>query len=175
MRIYLTGLPASGKSTSGRVLADHFNIPFIDLDEEIEKRGRSIAELFAESEEEFRRVEKEELSTIISQSKNPSFCLSLGGGTLMDLENLKLVRNTGVLLFIDTPQDDILNRLAEEKKNNIRPMFRDQNSEQMEAQLKKIWRLRKANYLQSHIITGVQDHINPELLTKRVELFTKFG
>jgi len=174
-KIFITGMPASGKSTFGKSVADHLGLPFYDLDELIEAKGRSIEELFAESEAEFRAVEEETLSEFMEKQDNGSFCLALGGGTL-ELEGvIELLKEKGILIFLAADIDEISERLSLKKEAERRPMFIDLNSEQIGSELKKIWALRKAKYRKSHIITGVQEVPKPELLTKRIELFTKFG
>ena len=57
--ISLIGFMGSGKSTVGRLLADNLGIPFVDLDEEIEKEaGMSVPEIFSrEGEGGFRNRE----------------------------------------------------------------------------------------------------------------------
>jgi len=50
--IFLYGAPGSGKSSVGRLLADSLNLPFFDLDKEIEKTaGKSIPQIMAEQGE----------------------------------------------------------------------------------------------------------------------------
>ena len=58
--IVLVGLPGSGKSTVGPLLAAELKAPFIDLDHEIERRERmTVAEIFASrGEQEFRAMER---------------------------------------------------------------------------------------------------------------------
>ncbi len=67
MKIFLTGLPGSGKTTCGRKLAERLGWDFIDIDENIQKReGKSISEIFEEKGEEyFRFVESDELKKVV--------------------------------------------------------------------------------------------------------------
>ena len=56
----LVGFMGAGKTTVGREVAERLGRPFFDADEEIERRtGTTIAELFQDGEERFRRVEEE--------------------------------------------------------------------------------------------------------------------
>ena len=175
MKIFISGMPASGKSTFGKSLSGHLDLHFYDLDELVEAKGRTIDELFAESEAAFRAVEKQTLSEFLEQHGNESFCLALGGGTL-ELDGVaQLLKEQGILIYLDVDIDEIGERLSQKSESERRPMFIDLNSEQIGSKLKKIWDLRKAKYWKSHIITGVQEVQEPELLTKRIELFTKFG
>lgn len=175
IKVFICGMPGSGKSTLGSSVAKELNIPFYDLDELIETGATRIKDLFAKSESQFRQTEQQTLQTFLTEHQDHSFCLALGGGTISNDRILDLLKRTGVLIFLDVPLSEIATRLGRKTESKKRPLFIDLNSEQINSKLKKIWHLRKAQYWQSHIITGVQDVEQPELLTKRIELFTKFG
>src|SRR5436189_5502924 len=80
MKIFLIGMPGAGKSTLGRPLAAALNLPFVDLDKEIEKHEqKSIPEVFElRGEDYFRKSE----STLLKSwaESNRSFVLATGGG-----------------------------------------------------------------------------------------------
>ena len=104
LNVALIGMPSSGKTTVGRALAEKLGKRFVDLDEEIVKTdGRSIPDIFAaEGEEGFRKKETE----IIAQfSKEGRQLLSCGGGVVKKPENIRLLRQNGVVLFLDRPLD----------------------------------------------------------------------
>ena len=84
MKIYLIGLPSSGKTTLGKSLANSLNSQFIDMDELIEKKdGRSIPEIFKnDGEDFFREVEKSVLKDLLGGSDN--VVISTGGGALLE-------------------------------------------------------------------------------------------
>jgi shikimate kinase len=76
----LIGMPGSGKSTIGRRLAKALQVSLLDTDAKIvETTGRSIADLFVEGEQEFRRVEEAVVRTALSEHDG---IVSLGGGTI---------------------------------------------------------------------------------------------
>ena len=79
--IVLIGMPGCGKSTLGRCLAERLGRDFIDADPEIEKdAGKTIPELFAISEDCFRRQETlttKRLATL--QNK----VMAMGGGVVL--------------------------------------------------------------------------------------------
>ena len=102
LNIALIGMPSCGKTTIGRALADKLGKRFVDLDEEIVKAdGRSIPDIFAaEGEDGFRRRETEQTCTF---SKEGRQVLSCGGGVIKRPENLRALRQNGVVLFIDRP------------------------------------------------------------------------
>lgn len=97
--IYLCGMPGSGKSTIGRLLADRLGFALLDTDKEIERRtGRTIASLFSEGEKTFRRIERE---VVESTFELRGHVVSLGGGSLGDERFAGELRSRGTLVFID--------------------------------------------------------------------------
>ena len=104
LNVVLIGMPSSGKSTLGRILADKLGKRFVDLDEEIVKAdGRSIPDIFAaEGEESFRAKETEQTQRF---SKEGRQVLSCGGGIIKKPENIRALRQNGVVLFLDRPLD----------------------------------------------------------------------
>ena len=75
----LAGFMGAGKTTVGREVARLTERPFVDLDEEVERRHGPIARLFDErGEPEFRRLEEETLADVLSR---PPSVIALGGGT----------------------------------------------------------------------------------------------
>ena len=76
----LVGMPGSGKSTIGRRLAKAMRVPLLDTDAKIvETTGRSIADLFVDGEQEFRRIEEAVVRTALSEHDG---IVSLGGGAI---------------------------------------------------------------------------------------------
>ena len=104
LNIALVGMPSCGKSTLGRLLAKQLGRPLVDLDEEIVKAdGRSIPDLFAaEGEEGFRAKEAAQIARF---GKEKGLVLSCGGGAVKRAENVRALRQNGVVLFIDRPVD----------------------------------------------------------------------
>ena len=102
--VALIGMPSSGKTTVGRALAEALGKRFVDLDEEIVKAdGRSIPDIFAaEGEEGFR---KKETAVIAQFAKEGRQLLSCGGGAVKKPENVRLLRQNSVVLFLDRPLD----------------------------------------------------------------------
>ncbi|MCR4899060.1 MAG: AAA family ATPase, partial [Acholeplasmatales bacterium] len=83
MRIYLIGMPGSGKSTVGKKLANKINYQYIDMDEYIEnKLNKKIPLIFSEDGEAyFRLKEKEVLNDFLSLD---NVIISTGGGVIKD-------------------------------------------------------------------------------------------
>ena len=104
LNVALIGMPSCGKTTIGRALADRLGKRFVDLDEEIVRAaGRSIPALFAaEGEDGFRAREAEQTARFAREGRQ---VLSCGGGVVKRPENLRALRQNGVVLFIDRPLD----------------------------------------------------------------------
>ena len=102
LNVSLIGMPSSGKTTLGRALAQKLGRTFVDLDQEIVKAtGCSIPEIFqAEGEEGFRARESEQAARFGKESR---LLISCGGGTVKRPENIRALRQNGVILFIDRP------------------------------------------------------------------------
>ena len=97
--IVLTGMPGSGKSTVGKLLnIDGFE--FIDTDAEVEKRcGCTIKELIADKGEKyFRDLESEVIRDVCSQGCR---IISTGGGAILREENVRALKQNGMLFFIN--------------------------------------------------------------------------
>ena len=104
MNIALIGMPASGKTSVGKVLSEKLNKTFVDSDDEIVKsENKKIPEIFEEfGEAYFRNVEKsviKELSMLNSQ------VISTGGGAVLNPENIENLKANSRIYFLDRPLD----------------------------------------------------------------------
>ena len=128
--VCLTGFMGSGKSTTARILAGQLGWLNTDLDRCItEATHMSIPEIFSKfGEAEFRRIEHEQLARVVAESmatQKPRI-ISLGGGTIMQPQNMALLREAGaVLIWLHCPVEELLHRCAH---ITDRPLFRDEAS-----------------------------------------------
>lgn len=100
--VVLVGMPSSGKSSIGRLLAQRTGKTLVDLDEEIEKlSGKPIPAIFEEGGEAlFRRWETEAVAKFAKENRQ---ILSCGGGVVKTPGNVRLLRQNGTVVFIDRP------------------------------------------------------------------------
>ena len=104
--IVLIGMPGCGKSTLGRSLAEMLGMDFIDADPEIEKdAGKTIPELFAVSEDIFR---KQEIRTTKRLAALQGKVLAMGGGVVLRQENICSLKESGLIIFLDRSPEDII-------------------------------------------------------------------
>ncbi len=105
--IVLVGMPASGKTTVGKLIAETLGIDFIDTDEAItQKTGKTPAELINTiGEPSFRDIESE---TIKEVSAMQGKVIATGGGAILRESNRRLLKENGRIYFLDRPFQDIL-------------------------------------------------------------------
>lgn len=118
-KIVIIGMPGSGKTTLGRMLAEELNIKFFDMDEYIvDKTGKSTIQLFENGEEYFRDIESE---TCKELSQYDNILISTGGGVIKRKKNIDALKKEGLIIFIDRPVDNILGDVDV----SFRPLLKD--------------------------------------------------
>ena len=102
--LVLIGMPGSGKTMLGALLAKRLGIAFTDTDEEIVKEtGRSIPELFeSPGEEVFRDLETKIIKGL---AESGGRVIATGGGAILREENITALRANGLLIFLDRDVD----------------------------------------------------------------------
>lgn len=105
--IVLIGMPSSGKSTVGRLLAQMMGYGFIDTDELIEQKIKMpIKDFFTlHGEDEFRKIESQVIKEI---STLTSHVIATGGGAILNEENVYNLKYNGKILFIDRPLEELV-------------------------------------------------------------------
>ncbi|WP_432411506.1 shikimate kinase [Rasiella sp. SM2506] len=123
MKIVLLGYMGSGKSAVGQRLAEVLNMPFYDLDQEIEKKTKkNISEIFFEKGEIFfRKTEYEVLLDLLEANEN--YVLALGGGTPCYGNVMQLLKEHKSLtsIYLHTSLQELTDRLFSERKK--RPLI----------------------------------------------------
>ncbi len=131
--IFLIGMPGSGKTTVGRALSQQLGMDFYDVDALIqEKTGKSIQNIIIyDGEPQFRKYEYEVISDIVKS--RPSI-IATGGGTVLSEETNQLMRESGIVVFLQRDVTQILDDLDME----IRPLMKES--------IEYIFRLYKERY-----------------------------
>ena len=121
----------SGKTTVGRIAAEELGIAFLDTDAEIEEgQGRSIKSIFEDyGEDWFRKAECLTLDSLVRQAE-PAI-VALGGGTLIDPQNLARIRPHGLLVYLRLSLDELAARLTSQE---ARPLYQPHEIDTLFAQ-----------------------------------------
>lgn len=104
--IVLIGMPGSGKTTLGKQLASRLGRTFVDADDfVVQLEGKTIADMFAVSEEYFRDAETKAAQEL---AKRRGLVVACGGGVIKRSVNIEIFKETGVVIFLDRSPDDIV-------------------------------------------------------------------
>jgi shikimate kinase len=155
------GLPGSGKSTVGALLAEKLGRTFLDFDVEIERReGMPIAQIFGErGEAAFRQLERkltEELKDFGNMIVAP------GGGWISDTDVVALIRPPAKLIYLRVRPETALKRLGGAVGG--RPLL---SRPDPLAELNKLFEVRRAAYQAADIEVGAE-LLTPEQVTEQI-------
>ena len=119
-RIALIGLRGGGKSTLGRLLAERLDVPFIELDREIERRsGANLSEIFDMfGQETFRRAEREAFDEVLSQHLH--FVIATSGSIVTEPSTLELLLASCFTIWVRAEPEEHMRRVM--AQGDMRPM-----------------------------------------------------
>ena len=160
MRWYLIGFMGVGKSTHGRNLAEDLDLPFVDLDKEIEAwEARSIEDIFAShGEPYFRKVEYDVLMSVSKRYEHA--VISTGGGLPCQGQNMKILSALGKTLYLQASVEDLVSRLAASKGK--RPLLAGKDNDDLKHFVADLLEAREPFYSQAEIIVKLD-------LTREIE------
>lgn len=151
MKLYLIGLPGSGKSTLGKKLADEAAVPFIDLDLAIEQEsGKTITSIFSDYGEEYFR--SMEAAALRQQSQVETFVMACGGGTPCFHSNMDFMNASGKTIFLNLPVSEIVSRFAETQEHQLRPLLTESDPQKLTGKLTGLLNIRMPYYAKADII-----------------------
>lgn len=105
--IALIGMPGSGKTTLGKIIAEKLNLAFFDCDLEIEKSfGGKISDIFERHGESYFRTL--ETQTMHSAAALSNHVISTGGGCVERPENIDILKKSCIIIFINRPIEQII-------------------------------------------------------------------
>jgi shikimate kinase len=149
----------------GAAVAERLGRPFLDFDQEIERRaGCTVGELFsARGEPAFRALELELTREL---SRSPGMVLAPGGGWIMVPGALELLRPPGVLVYLRASPDVVLERMG--GSSSLRPLL---SAPEPLAELRELLWKREARYLLADHVVDVE-HID---LQRVISLVTRLA
>jgi len=110
-RIALIGLRGAGKSTLGSVLSRDWDIPFIELDREIEKdMGMPLGEIFSlYGQPGYRRIERRTLERVLKEQERAIF--SVGGGVVSERETYDALLSHCYTVWVKARPEEHMSRV----------------------------------------------------------------
>lgn len=142
--IVLVGMPASGKTTIGKLLAEVLkDYTLIDTDSVIEKtQGMSISKIFEEySEDYFRKLEYDTIKMVCSGVNK---IISIGGGAFENPDNRATLLKFGKVFYLKSDLDVLYYRISQD---STRPLLQKENPKEI---LKNLLNKREENYQKAH-------------------------
>lgn len=138
--LVLCGFMGSGKTTAGRKIARLTGLQFVDADQYLEAcEQRTIPEIFAQDGEAvFRDLESKYIAQL---ARRDGMVIALGGGAVLRAENVAALKQSGLLIHLDTPFYRIVKNLS---YSSNRPLL--EKGDKM-AQTRKLYNARKSTYL----------------------------
>ena len=142
----------SGKTTISKRLAKQLELDIIDLDEFIQQsEGNNIQQIFeTKGENHFRELETNYLNKIITLKK--PYVIALGGGTICFNNNLQLIKQNGVLIYIELSAKTLFKRL--ENAKDERPLLKNLSGNDLLQFIEQKLEERKPFYNQAHLIVN---------------------
>ena len=118
--IALIGMPSSGKSTVGKILADMLGREIVETDDIIVRNaGKCIKDIFTEDgEAKFRDIESSVIKQVAAQNGK---IISTGGGSILRSENLHALQQNSKIVFIDRSLKNLIS-------SDDRPLSKDMNA-----------------------------------------------
>lgn len=151
--VLLVGLPGSGKSTVGPLIAEELGTRFVDVDRDIEQRtGKRIAELFAaDGEAGFRRVEREAVARLLD---GPPCVIAAGGGWAAQPGNLESVGKRALTVYLRVPAEVAAGRAT--VTPDARPLLGSGGDVGGRGRMIELLRVREAFYQRSEAAVDAQ-------------------
>jgi shikimate kinase len=143
--VALIGFMGAGKTSVGRLVAEHLGFEFLDTDELIQSRaGRTIADIFAkEGEPAFRALEKQVVQELSARTKT---VISTGGGLPTDPENLAALKSYALVVCLWASPEKIWERV---RHQSHRPLLHDADPQK---KIRELLTAREPFYKQADVL-----------------------
>ena len=159
----------SGKSTIGALLSKKMNMKFVDLDLKIETiEKQTISQIFKlKGEKYFRAIEVKTILVLLN-SREKELVLSLGGGSFLDEEVRKNVKNNSLSFWLNWKPSTIIKRI---RKSSKRPLIQGLN----DLEIEKMMLDRNKYYAKSNFKIDCDNHKKNEIVDKIVSVLKENG
>jgi len=165
MRIYLVGYMGCGKSTIGRKVAEILGISFVDLDKYIEERYfKSVPAIFAEEGEE--RFREKERTSLLEVSQFENVVVGTGGGAPCFFDNMEVMNNNGVTVYISPDTEVLATRLLKSKTE--RPLIVGKSHEELISFINNALLKRAPFYEKAKIVIRGENNLDPQLVIDKI-------
>ena len=156
--IILVGMPASGKTTIGKLLANYLSsYMLIDTDSVIEKtEGLKIYEIFSKFSEDYFRTLEHDTIKLVCNGNNK--IISIGGGAFENPDNRTTLLNFGKVFYLKSNLDVLYYRISED---NTRPLLQNKNPKEV---LKNLLLKREENYKKAHYTIDTDELTEDEIV-----------
>lgn len=161
--IYLVGFMGTGKTTVGKLLSQTLKRRFVEMDDMIEEReGVKIADIFSKKGESyFRKAEKNLLKEIAQQN---NLIISCGGGIVIDEENIRIIKSTGIMICLEADAGTIYERI---KQYSHRPLI---NVPSPQKEIEELIRKRTPFYRKAHFFIDTARFAPTEAVERIVDI-----
>ncbi len=148
MRIFLVGYMGVGKTTYGKKLATRYGLEFIDLDGYISsKENVKVAYIIkSEGERYFRKLEQKYLKELV---KEEDVLVSTGGGTPCFFENMTLINQHGVSIYLKLDEKSLAKRLINGVES--RPILKGKTIDELTKFIVQHLKERTPYYIRAHV------------------------
>jgi len=154
MRIFLIGMPGSGKSYWSKALSAKLGYSRLDLDSYIEAmEAKSIPEMFAISETYFRNAESNILKSIPADFPE-DIIVATGGGTPFHYDNMEWMQANGMVVYLKADVAYLFNRLKHAYTE--RPLLKSSTETALYEKTAALFEQRKEIYMQAPYIIEVE-------------------
>ena len=144
MIVFLTGFMGVGKTTYGKELAQLLQLPFFDLDAEIEAyENATISDIFKEGENYFRELEHLALLKVLKQKNG---VVALGGGTICSYVNAHLILQNGICVYLYQPWDELYPTIKDLPNRPLLQQLSEEDLRQLFDYRQQFYRLSQLEY-----------------------------
>lgn len=166
--VVLIGFMGTGKTSTGRLLANKLGYSFVDTDQRIEKEYKmTIKEMFSQhGEAYFREKEAAMVQKLAGQKR---MVISTGGGTILNPENRRILRSCGCVISLTAPIEVILERTG---RRNTRPLLEQGGEAERKQRVISLLAERKDLYAQSDLTIDTGS-MSPLQVVEKIMAFMK--